>query len=110
MGVDSGMPARGDLLPILKDELPPNAHWQVIATGPGREKIWNLHRKCIELGGNVRTGLEDTFYLPNGEKATDNGRLVEALIKIVRETGREVASAAEARAILGINNIRKKGN
>jgi len=103
MGVDSGMPARGDLLPILKEELPPNAHWQVIATGPGREKIWDLHRKCIELGGNVRTGLEDTFYLPNGEKASDNGQLVEALVKIVREMGREVASAAEARIILGIN-------
>jgi len=104
MGVDSGMPARGDLLPILKDELPPNAHWQVIATGPGREKIWDLHRKCIELGGNVRTGLEDTFYLPNGEKATDNGQLVEALVKIVRDMGREVASVAEARALLGLNS------
>ena len=102
MGVDSGMPARADLLPILKDELPENAHWQVIATGAGREKIWDLHRKCIELGGNVRTGLEDTFYLPNGEKATDNGQLVEALVKIVQDTGREVATVLEARNILGI--------
>ena len=84
MGVDSGMPARADLLPILKDELPENAHWQVIATGAGREKNWELHRKCVELGGNVRTGLEDTFYLPNGEKATDNGQLVEALVSILK--------------------------
>ncbi|MFZ5570029.1 MAG: 3-keto-5-aminohexanoate cleavage protein [Thermodesulfobacteriota bacterium] len=106
MGVDSGMPARGDLLPILKEELPPNAHWQVIATGPGREKIWELHRKCIELGGNVRTGLEDTFYLPSGEKATDNGQLVEALVAIVRESGKEPATAAEARQILGIHDRR----
>jgi 3-keto-5-aminohexanoate cleavage enzyme len=102
MGVDSGMPARADLLPILKDELPENAHWQVIATGPGREKIWDLHKKCIELGGNVRTGLEDTFYLPSGEKAADNGQLVEALVKIVRDGGKDVASPAEAREILGI--------
>ena len=102
MGVDSGMPARPDLLPILKDELPENAHWQVIATGPGREKIWDLHKKCIELGGNVRTGLEDTFYLPSGDKATDNGQLVEALVKIVRDVGKEVASPTEAREILGI--------
>ncbi len=102
MGVDSGMPARADLIPILKDELPENAHWQVIATGPGREKIWELHRKCIELGGNVRTGLEDTFYLPSGEKATDNGQLVEALVKIVRDVGKEIASPAEAREILGM--------
>lgn len=102
MGVESGMPARADLLPILKEEMPENAHWQVIATGSGREKIWELHKKCIELGGNVRTGLEDTFYLPNGEKATDNGQLVEALVNIVRETGRQVASPAEAREILGV--------
>ncbi len=103
MGVDSGMPARPDLLPILKDELPENAHWQVIATGPGREKNWKLHEKCIELGGNVRTGLEDTFYLPNGDKATDNRQLVDALVKIIRRTGREVASPEEARAIMGID-------
>ena len=102
MGVDSGMPARADLLPILKDELPENAHWQVIATGPGREKIWELHRRCVELGGNVRTGLEDTFYLPNEDKASDNGQLVEAIVGIVRDVGRDVASPAEARAILGI--------
>ncbi len=102
MGVDSGMPANPDLLPILKAELLPDSHWQVIATGPGREKVWNLHRRCLELGGDVRTGLEDTFYLPNGERATTNGQLVEALVEIVREVGKEPATTAEARAILGI--------
>ncbi|MGD2270983.1 MAG: 3-keto-5-aminohexanoate cleavage protein [Desulfobacterales bacterium] len=102
MGVDSGMPANPKLLSILKEELPENAHWQVIATGPGREKIWNLHRRCLELGGDVRTGLEDTFYLPTGDRAQNNGQLVEALAKIVHETGRQIASLAEARQILGI--------
>jgi uncharacterized protein (DUF849 family) len=102
MGVDSGMPANPDLLPILKAELLPGSRWQVIATGPGRGKVWNLHRRCLELGGDVRTGLEDTFYLPNGERATDNGQLVEALVKIVREIGKEPATTAEAREILGV--------
>jgi uncharacterized protein (DUF849 family) len=102
MGVDSGMPANPDLLPILKDELVENSHWQVIATGPGREKIWNLHRRCLELGGDVRTGLEDTFYLPDGERATANGQLVEALVRIAREIGREPATPAEARKMLGV--------
>jgi uncharacterized protein (DUF849 family) len=102
MGVDSGMPANPDLLAILKEELLENSHWQVIATGPGREKIWNLHRRCLELGGDVRTGLEDTFYLPNGERAKDNGRLVGALVKIAREVGREPVSPAEARQMLGL--------
>ena len=102
MGVDSGMPANPDLIAILKGELLENSHWQVIATGPGREKIWNLHRRCLELGGDVRTGLEDTFYLPNGERANDNGRLVEALVNIAREVGREPASPLEARQLLGL--------
>lgn len=104
MGVDSGMPANPDLLPILIKELPEKAQFQTIATGPGREKIWDVHRRSAELGGNVRTGLEDTFYLPNGEKAIDNGMLVEALVKIVREVGRDVASPEEARGILGIKS------
>ena len=102
MGVDSGMPANPDLIEILKGELLENSHWQVIATGPGREKIWDLHRRCLELGGDVRTGLEDTFYLPNGDRANDNGRLVEALVTIAREVGREPASPAEARQVLGL--------
>jgi len=102
MGVDSGMPANPDLLPLLKEELLENSHWQVIATGPGREKIWQLHRRCLELGGDVRTGLEDTFYLPSGERAVDNGQLVAALVDVVREVGREVASPAEARRLLGL--------
>ena len=103
MGVDSGMPANPDLLPILKAELPENSHWQVIATGPGRDKIWHLHRRCLELGGDVRTGLEDTFYLPDGTRAADNGKLVEALVKIAREVGKEPATTAEAREILEIS-------
>ncbi len=102
MGVDSGMPANPDLIAILKEELPEDSHWQVIATGPGHGKVWNLHRRCLELGGNVRTGLEDTFYLPNGDRADDNGRLVEALVKIARDVGREPASPTVARQILGV--------
>ena len=102
MGVDSGMPANPDLLPILKAELPADSHWQVIATGPGRDKIWNLHRRCLELGGDVRTGLEDTFYLPDGQRATTNGALIEALVNIARDVGREPATTTEARDILGI--------
>ena len=105
MGVDSGMPANPDLLPILKEELLPGTHWQVIATGPGREKIWQLHRRCLELGGDVRTGLEDTFYLPSGERATANGPLVEALVEIAREVGREPATPEEARKILGVASV-----
>lgn len=101
MGVASGMPAKAAWLPLLIDELPPEAHWQVIAIG--RQDIWELHRKCAELGGHVRTGLEDTFYLPDGSKTRSNGVLIEALVKVVHESGRVVASPAEARQMLGIS-------
>ncbi len=100
MGVASGMPAKAAWLPLLIEEMPPGTHWQVIAIG--RSEVWELHRRSLELGGDARTGLEDTFYLPNGEKAASNGQLVEALAKLVHEVGREVASPEEARAILGI--------
>jgi uncharacterized protein (DUF849 family) len=98
MGVESGMPADPALLPILIGLLPAGASWQVTAIG--RDTIWPLHRRTAELGGNLRTGLEDTFYLPDGTKATSNGQLIDAIVKIARESGRECASPAEARTLL----------
>jgi 3-keto-5-aminohexanoate cleavage enzyme len=50
----------------------------------------------------VRTGLEDTFYLPDGKRAGSSGELVRALVRIVRETGREPATAEETRRMLGL--------
>jgi 3-keto-5-aminohexanoate cleavage enzyme len=100
MGVASGMPADPDLLPILLKLKLPGAAWQVTAIG--RSEIWPLHRRCAELGSNLRSGLEDTFYLPDGNKATSNGQLIAALAAIAREAGRDVANPAEARAMLGL--------
>jgi uncharacterized protein (DUF849 family) len=102
MGVASGQAAKASWLPLLKEEMLPETHWQVIAVG--RSEVWDLHRGALELGGDVRTGLEDTFYLPNGERAANNGELVKALADLTREVGREPATAAEARQILGIDN------
>jgi len=51
-------------------------------------------------GGMLRTGLEDTFYLPNGDKASGNGVLIEALADCARKAGRAIASPAEARAMI----------
>jgi uncharacterized protein (DUF849 family) len=101
MGVESGMPAEPQLLPILKGLLPQSATWQVTAIG--RANIWPLHRRAAELGGNLRTGLEDTFYLSDGSKATSNGQLIDALVRIARESGREIANTDEARAMLHLH-------
>ena len=53
-----------------------------------RAEIWPLHRRCAELGGQMRAGLEDTFYLPDGVKARSNGQLIDAIVKYVREASR----------------------
>jgi uncharacterized protein (DUF849 family) len=99
MGVDSGMPADPALLPILVGLLPPGgATWQVTAIG--RENVWPLHQRTAELGGNLRTGLEDTFYLPDGRKARSNGELIAAIVALARAAGREVATPAAARQML----------
>lgn len=100
MGVASGMPAKPAWLPLLIEELPPGAHFQTIAIG--REEVWDLHRTTAEHGGHVRTGLEDTFYLPDGTRAQSNGDLVEALVKTVHEAGRQPATVAQTRELLGI--------
>jgi uncharacterized protein (DUF849 family) len=102
MGVASGQPAKPEWIPLLKNEMMPGTHWQVICIG--REEIWDLQRKALEEGGNVRTGLEDTFYMPGGGKAQSNGELVEALANVIREVGREIATAEEARQILGLRS------
>lgn len=99
MGVESGMPADPELLPILMRLTRPDSHWQV--TGIGRANVWALHQRAADLGGMLRTGLEDTFYLPDGEKATSNGPLIEALASCARRAGRAIASPAEAREIMG---------
>ena len=54
------------------------------------------------MGSDLRTGLEDTFYLPDGAKATSNGELIAALAKTARAAGREIATAEEARTTLGV--------
>lgn len=98
MGVASGMPTDPDLLPLLLKLMKPDSSWSVTAIG--RAEIWPLHRRTAELGGHLRTGLEDTFYLPDGSKATSNGQLIEQMARYARECGREVATPQEARQLL----------
>lgn len=100
MGVASGMPVDTDLLALVERWRVAGSRWQ--ATLIGRQEIWPVHRRAAELGGMLRTGLEDTFYLPDGSRASGNGALIEALSGSAREAGREIASPAEARAILGL--------
>ena len=99
MGVLGGIPATTQSLINQVGALPRDAHWQTIGIGI---KQWPLVAAAITLGGNIRVGLEDNFYLREGEMAASNGALVEKAARLVRDLGGEVASIAEARAILGL--------
>lgn len=100
MGVASGMPVDNDLLELLLRYKQPESHWQ--CTLIGRQEIWSTHQKAADLGGMLRTGVEDTFYLPSGERTSGNGPLIEALATCARNAGREVATPHEARNMLAL--------
>ena len=98
-GVLGGISATARNLAHMASVVPPGSTWGVIAIS--REQ-WTMVGAATALGGNVRVGFEDNFYLPSGKMAVSNGALVEAAAEIVRLEGREVATPAEARAILSL--------
>lgn len=74
-------------------------HWSVLAAG--RHQMAFVTQAAI-LGGNVRVGLEDSLYIGRGQLARSNAAQVTKVVRILGELGLEPASAAEARAILGL--------
>ena len=102
MGVLGGIPATPENLIHQSNQIPEGANWQSIVIS---RMQWKLAAQAAILGGNVRVGLEDNFYLPNGEMAKSNGELVEQAVNLVRIIGREPATIAETRAWLNIKRI-----
>ena len=99
LGVAGGMAATPANLVHLVAQLPPGSHWQVIAIG--RANV-GMTAVGLAMGGNARTGLEDTLLLRRGEPAQGNGQLVERLAAIAAAIERPVAGVVEARGILGL--------
>lgn len=102
MGVLGGIPGTTRQLVNQVDSLPPQSHWQVIGIGLNQ---WPLLAAAITMGGNVRVGLEDNFYVEEGRMATSNADLVEKAARLAHDLGRSVASAAEARDLLGLEAL-----
>jgi 3-keto-5-aminohexanoate cleavage enzyme len=100
MGVASGMPCDAELLALLPRYMAPDSLWQ--STLIGRAEIWPVHQKTADLGGMLRTGLEDTFYLPSGERASGNGALIAELAQCAQRAGRAIANPEEARTLLNL--------
>ena len=97
MGVLGGIPATAKHLGFQASNVPAGSRWKVI--GISRDQ-WPLCMAALALGGDIRVGLEDNFYLPDGAMARNNGDLVDAAAKMVRLSGREVSTVEETRAAL----------
>ena len=100
MGVVGGIPATARNVAAMADNMPSGRHhWGVI--GIGREQ-WMLVAAALTLGGSIRVGLEDNFYLPDGAMAQSNGDLVAKARQMAEDAGRRPATVEEARTLLGI--------
>ena len=98
LGILYASPATVEAIAFLRSLLPESARWS--AFGVSRRQF-PMAAAAVELGGNVRVGLEDNLYLAKGEYAS-NGQLVEKAAQIVREHGAEPTEPARAREILGL--------
>ena len=99
MGVLGGIPSTTKALLFQAESLPPGSTWKLV--GISRDQ-WPLLMATLTMGGNVRVGLEDNFYFPNGEMAKGSSYLVEKAVHIAGTAGRPLASIAEARDMLNL--------
>ncbi|MFL5819353.1 MAG: 3-keto-5-aminohexanoate cleavage protein [Solirubrobacteraceae bacterium] len=99
MGVVGGVPPTARNLAHMAENVPPGSHWGVI--GISRDQ-WMLVAAALTLGGSIRVGLEDNFYLPDGEMARSNGELIARARRMAEDVGRRPATVAEARDLMGI--------
>jgi 3-keto-5-aminohexanoate cleavage enzyme len=107
MGVTGGIRPTAKNLAHMSEQIPGVAHeWGVI--GISREQ-WMLVAAALTLGGNVRVGLEDNFYLPDGEMARSNGDLIARARQMTEDVGRRPATVAQAREMLGVRDRAQVG-
>jgi 3-keto-5-aminohexanoate cleavage enzyme len=101
LGVLGGMPPTADNLAHQVRLLPPQSDWEVIGISHDQ---WRMVATAIALGGNVRVGLEDNFYLSPDVMAKSNGELVEKAARMIRDQNREVASVEACRKRLKVKH------
>ena len=98
LGLKGALPASIKNLLYLSELIPAGSTWSV--SGVGRAQL-SMAAHAILMGGHVRVGLEDNIYYSRGRLAA-NRELVERIVRLAAELGREVATPDEARAILGL--------
>jgi len=97
LGIQWGMPATAKNMILMQEALPHDAIWGGFGVGPAS---FPMVAQAALLGGNVRVGFEDNFYVAPGTPAESNAQLVEKTVAILRALDREPASPDEAREIL----------
>lgn len=100
MGIDWGIPATAENLLVMQRQLPAGAIWSVLGVGRSQLPMITLG---ILLGGHIRVGFEDNLYLRKGVLARSNAEFVEQAATLARHLQREIATPAEARALLGVS-------
>jgi len=103
LGTPWGAPATPKAFLHIYEYLPPEATWSNIGIGTGQLPMAMM---ALIMGGHIRVGMEDNIYLRRGVLAKTNAELVERVVRIAREYGREIASPAEARAILKLPTVK----
>jgi len=86
-------------LSYISESIPAGSTWT--AAGIGKHEF-TMAAAAIVMGGHVRVGFEDNVFISKGKIAKSNGELVEKVVKLAEELGREIATPDEARAILGL--------
>ena len=99
MGVNGGISGTLRDFVFLRESIPSDSTYSV--AGIGRFEF-SLAAAAIIDGGHVRVGLEDNTYISKGVLTKSNGELVEKVVRLAKELGREIATPAEARVILGL--------
>jgi 3-keto-5-aminohexanoate cleavage enzyme len=102
MGVNGGISATPRDLVFMRESIPHDATFTV--AGIGRSEF-EMAALSIIMGGHVRVGFEDNVYITKGVLAKSNAELVEKVVRIAKELGREIATPAEARKILGLKEV-----
>ena len=103
MGVLGGVPATALNVAAMARNLPEGKHhWGVI--GIGRQQ-WTMIAAALSLGGSIRVGVEDNFYLPDGTMARSNGDLIAKARQMCEDSGRRPATVVEARELLGLTRV-----
>ena len=100
LGTQNGISATAKSLVYLTEIIPSGSSWSVIGTGAGQ---LSMAMVGLVMGGHVRVGLEDNIYYSKGVLARNNAELVERVVRIAKEFGREITSPSEARKILDLD-------